>query len=79
VRGASSCLRTASAATHRNKEYDQPMTDEYLARLYICAIFVIGACLFLAVDKLEPNRRLAMVLKCVILVAGGAAIVKQLT
>jgi len=29
-------------------------------------------------DKLEPNRRLAMVLKCVILVAGGAAIVKQL-
>jgi hypothetical protein len=54
------------------------MTDDFLARLYICAIIVIGACLFLAVDGLEPNRRLAVVLKCAILAAGGGAIVNQL-
>ena len=49
-----------------------------LARLYICAIIIVGAFLFAAVDWLEPNRRLATVFKCAILVAGGAAIAKQL-
>ena len=54
------------------------MTVDYLARLYICAIIIIGTCLYLAVDWLEPNRRLAIVLKCAILATGGAAIVDQL-
>ena len=49
-----------------------------LARLYICAIILIGALLFAAVDRLEPNRRLAIALKCAIFAAGGAAIAKQL-
>jgi hypothetical protein len=43
----------------------------------MCAIIIIGAFLFAAVDRLEPNRRLAIVFKCAILVAGGAAIAKQ--
>jgi hypothetical protein len=30
-----------------------------VARLYICAIITIATVLFLAVDELEPNRRLA--------------------
>jgi hypothetical protein len=54
------------------------MIDDFLARLYICEIIVIGACLFLVVDHLEPNRGLALALKCVILVLGGLAIVNQL-
>jgi hypothetical protein len=49
-----------------------------LARLYICAIFVVGTCLFAAVDWFEPNRRLAIVFKWAILAAGGAAIANQL-
>jgi hypothetical protein len=55
------------------------MIDDFLARLYICAIIIIGACLFLAVDRFEPNRRLAVALKCAILALGGVAIVSQLT
>lgn len=49
-----------------------------LARLYIWAIILIGAFLFAAVEWLEPNRRLAVVLKCALIAAGGAAIAKQL-
>ena len=44
-----------------------------LAVLYISAIILVGAFLFVAVDWLEPNRRLAIVFKCAILAAGGAA------
>jgi len=55
------------------------MTADLLPRIYICAVIVIGACLFLAVDELEPNRRLAVVLRCAILAAGGAAIANQLS
>ncbi len=40
------------------------MTVDFLARLYICAIIIIGACLFLAVDELEPNRRIGIAFKC---------------
>jgi hypothetical protein len=53
------------------------MTD-YLLRLYICAIIVIGACLFLVVDELEPNRRLAVIFKCAIVAASGGAIANHL-
>ena len=53
------------------------MTDA-LAPLYFLAISFTGAFLFVAVEKIEPNRRFALVLKCAILVAAGAAIVNQL-
>jgi hypothetical protein len=49
-----------------------------LAVLYISAIIFVGAFLFVAVDWLEPNRRLAIVFKCAILAAGGAVIAKHL-
>jgi hypothetical protein len=49
-----------------------------LARLYYLAISFTGACLFVAVEKIEPNRRFALVLKFAILAAGGAAIASQL-
>jgi hypothetical protein len=42
--------------------------------LYASVITLIGAFLFTAVDWLEPNHRLAMIFKCAILAAGGAAI-----
>jgi hypothetical protein len=39
---------------------------------------VVGVFLFVAVDWLEPNRRLASVFKCAILAAGGAVIARHL-
>ena len=48
-----------------------------IALLYVSAICFVGAFLFVAVENLEPNRRLALVLKCAILAAGGAAIANQ--
>ena len=53
------------------------MTDA-LARIYFSTISFAGAFLFVAVEKIEPNRRFALVLKCAILAAAGAAIVSQL-
>jgi hypothetical protein len=53
------------------------MTDA-LARIYILAISFTGAFLFVAVEKIEPNRRFALLLKCAILAAGGAAVASQL-
>jgi hypothetical protein len=49
-----------------------------LALIYVTAITFVGAFLFVAVDWLGPNRLLALVFKCAILAAGGAAIAKQL-
>jgi hypothetical protein len=49
-----------------------------LAFLYGSAIIFVGAFLFVAVDWLEPNRWLALVFKCAILAAGGAAIARHL-
>jgi hypothetical protein len=46
--------------------------------LYVSAIILVAAFLFATVDWIEPTHRLAIVLKCAILVAGGAAIAKQL-
>ena len=54
------------------------MTVDLLLSLHICIILVIGACLYLAVDNLEPNRRLAAIFKCAILATGGVAIANQL-
>lgn len=42
--------------------------------LYIAAISYVGAFLFVAVDRLEPNTRIALVFKCAITAAGAAAI-----
>jgi hypothetical protein len=49
-----------------------------LVLLHISAIIFIGAFLFTAVDWIEPNRRLAIILKCALLAAGGAAIANLL-
>ena len=49
-----------------------------LISLYVSAIILVAAFLFAAVERLEPNHRLAIVLKCAILAAGGVAIAKQL-
>jgi hypothetical protein len=46
--------------------------------IYSSAMIFIGAFLFMAVERFEPNRRLARVLKCAILAAGGAVIAAQL-
>jgi hypothetical protein len=53
------------------------MTD-FLLRPYTCAIIAIAVILFLAVDELEPNRRVAFVLQCAILATGGGALINQL-
>ena len=45
---------------------------------YSFTICVVGAALFLIVDKFEPNRRYANVLKFLILAFGAAAIARQL-
>ena len=55
----------------------KPMTAA-LVLVYISAISCIGAFLFVAVDRLEPNRRLALVFKCAILAAAGAVIANHL-
>ncbi len=54
------------------------MIADFLIRPYVCAIIAISVILFLAVDELEPNRRLAVILQCAILATGGGAIANQL-
>ena len=49
-----------------------------LTVLYVSAIILVAAFLFAAVDWLEPNRRLDIILKCAILAAGGTVIANQL-
>jgi hypothetical protein len=49
-----------------------------VSALYIAAIILLAAFLFAAVERLEPIHRLAVVLKCAILAAAGAAIANQL-
>ena len=56
-----------------------PMLTNYLLRPYnICGITCLSIILFLAVDELEPNRRLAVILQCALLATGGGAIANQL-
>lgn len=50
------------------------MTVDLLLSLHIPVLIVIGACLYLAVDDLEPNRRLAAILKLAILATGLGAL-----
>ncbi len=42
--------------------------------IYAFAISFVGAILFVAVDKIEPNRRYALVLKFLIVLASFVAI-----
>ena len=49
-----------------------------LGLLYISAICFVGTFLFVAVERLEPSPRLALVFKCAIVVAGAAAIANHL-
>jgi hypothetical protein len=49
-----------------------------LAFLYISATSFVGAFLFVAVDRLEPSPRLALIFKCAILASGAAAIANHL-
>jgi len=57
---------------------DKAVATAMLALLYVSAIIFVAAFLFAAVEWLEPDRRLAIVFKCAILAAGGAAIAAQL-
>jgi hypothetical protein len=52
--------------------------SDALAILYVSWIGFVGAVLFLAVERLEPNPWVAILLKCALLAAGGAAIAKHL-
>jgi uncharacterized membrane protein len=49
-----------------------------LASLYVSIVILVAALLFEAVGRLEPNRRLAVVLNCAILAAGGGVIAKHI-
>ena len=49
-----------------------------LPLLYVSTIMLVGTFLFVLVDGVEPNPRLAFVFKCALLAAGGAAIMTQL-
>ena len=48
-----------------------------LVALFILAIMIIGAFLFAAVEWFEPNTRIAIILKCAILAAGGAVVANR--
>ena len=52
--------------------------SEMWALLYSFTICFVAAVLFLIVDKFEPDRRYANVLKLLILALGAAAIARQL-
>jgi hypothetical protein len=49
-----------------------------LAFIYVLGICVVGAILFVAIDKIEPSRRYASVLKLLIVFVSGAAIAGRL-
>ena len=48
-----------------------------LTSIYVSAIILVVTFLFVAVDGLEPNNRLAVIFKCAIIAAGGAAIANE--
>jgi hypothetical protein len=49
-----------------------------LTSIFASAIILLGAFLFVAVDWLEPDRRLVVVFKIAIVAAGAAAIANHL-
>ena len=46
--------------------------------MYVFGICVVAAILLVAVDKIEPNRRYASVLKFLIIVVSVAAVARRL-
>ena len=52
--------------------------DRRASSSYISTVGFVAAFLYVAVDWVEPNHRLALVFKTAILAAGGAVIAKQL-
>jgi multisubunit Na+/H+ antiporter MnhB subunit len=68
-------IRTKPAIPVRRKPDG---TFEMLALTYVFIICAVAAVLFLIVDDFEPNRRLASVLKFLVLVLGAAAVARQL-
>jgi hypothetical protein len=46
--------------------------------MYVFGISFVGTILFVAVDKIEPNRRYALVLKFLIIFVSVAAIARRL-
>jgi hypothetical protein len=55
----------------------RPAMIDLLAGLPVGLIIITSAFLFAAVDGFEPNRRIALLFKCALLAAGGAAIANQ--
>jgi hypothetical protein len=49
-----------------------------LALIYVFTIWSLAAILYASVDRLETNRRLALVLKLLILATGAAATARRL-
>ncbi len=49
-----------------------------LASIYVFSVCVVGAILFVGVDKIEPNRRYALVLKFLIVFVSAMAIAGRL-
>jgi hypothetical protein len=49
-----------------------------LALVYVFTIWCVATVLYVIVNELEPNRRLATVLQFLILAVGAAAIVRRL-
>ena len=49
-----------------------------LAVIYVLAISSVAAILYVSVDWLEQNRRLALVLKLLIFAAGAAAVANRM-
>ena len=49
-----------------------------LAYLYVLTIWCVATILYASVDWLEPNRRLALVLKLLVLAVSIAATVRRL-
>jgi hypothetical protein len=46
--------------------------------IYVLTIWSVAVVLFVSVDKLEPNRRLALALKFLILAVGVVAVARRL-
>jgi hypothetical protein len=49
-----------------------------LAFIYVFSIWVVAITLFVAVNEIEPNPRLALAFKFLIVFAGAAAIARRL-
>ena len=48
-----------------------------LTFIYVIGIWVVAAILFAGVDKIEPNRRYALVLKLLIVFVGAVAVARR--